>query len=171
MVRSVCNARRGPINAPCCSKLIYTGKRGRWPSLPVLQVWLDLDRMLWSTASPLGVLPEPREGALAAIVGGRYMLVAGGAGTAAAHSTAHAATGAVAANASGAQEGNGVRRMADVHVLDMFTGPAWEQLDAGTWAANLPWLKQVRASIWMCSMALKHIHTPGCITRLAVRER
>jgi hypothetical protein len=35
------------------------------------------------------------------------------------------------------------KRLTDTYVLDMYTGPAWEQLDDGAWGNNLVWLKQV----------------------------
>jgi hypothetical protein len=35
------------------------------------------------------------------------------------------------------------KRLTDTYVLDMYTGPAWEQLDDGSWGNNLVWLKQV----------------------------
>lgn len=69
-----------------------------------------------------------------------------------------AALGGAAATAAAGAGGGGAagRRLNDTHVLDMFTGPAWEQLDDGAWANNLMWLKQVR-----CQPSLWHGTTRG----------
>ncbi|KAI8462642.1 MAG: hypothetical protein J3K34DRAFT_499216 [Monoraphidium minutum] len=114
--------------------------------------YLDVERMAWSAVAPTRTAPEPREGHTAAILGGRYMLIAGGSGAAGAAGGAAgsppagagagaAPAGAAASAGGGGGGGGGPRRLTDAHILDLFTGPRWELLDAGTWGSSLLWLK------------------------------
>eukprot|EP00878_Enallax_costatus_P041461 GHUV01048247.1.p1 GENE.GHUV01048247.1~~GHUV01048247.1.p1 ORF type:complete len:624 (+),score=179.30 GHUV01048247.1:665-2536(+) len=110
--------------------------------------YLEVERLMWSQIHPTGTAPEPRENHVAATLG-KHMFVAGGCGEAAAAPAGSnltaglAALGGAAATATGGAAGGAGRRLNDTHVLGMFTGPAWEQLDDGSWCNNLMWLKQM----------------------------
>lgn len=54
--------------------------------------------------------------------------------------------GTAAALAAAAAAGAAGKRLTDTYVLDMFTGPTWEQLDDGAWSSQVVWLKQVWCS-------------------------
>ncbi|KAF8058062.1 GPA3 [Scenedesmus sp. PABB004] len=111
--------------------------------------YLDVERLVWSAVTPSGVAPEPREGHAAAVLGGKYLVVSGGCGAAAPAPAAQLqAPGSGAADGGDGGDGGagGGRRLTDTHVLSIFDGPAWEQLDDGEWAKGLVWLKQARSA-------------------------
>ena len=83
-------------------------------------VLFDVERLTWSTVGAAGGGPAPRYLHTAGIHG-RYMLVAGG---------------------LVASQGGGVRKMADVWVLDL-AGEVWEHVDGGNWVNSFLWMKQV----------------------------
>ncbi|WIA13348.1 hypothetical protein OEZ85_006930 [Tetradesmus obliquus] len=106
--------------------------------------YLEVERLMWSQITPSGPAPEPREQHVAAVLG-KYLFITGGcseapAAAAAAGAGSLAAAGGDAAAAVGGMVG---KRLTDTYVLDMYTGPAWEQLDDGAWGNNLVWLKQM----------------------------
>jgi hypothetical protein len=114
--------------------------------------YLEVERLMWSQINPSGPAPEPREQHVAAVVG-KYLFITGGcaaapAAAAGGGASSLAASGvpgvdAAAAAAAGAAGGLVGKRLTDTYVLDMYTGPAWEQLDDGAWGNNIVWLKQV----------------------------
>lgn len=110
-----------------------------------------------------GVQPVPQTGPAGAASGGATAAAAAGAGSllgpqmstveslqgAAAGSVSSAsvpsaAAASSAANAAGSAPGAVVgKRLTDTFVLDMYSGPCWEQLHDGS-SLNAMWLKQVR---------------------------
>lgn len=122
----------------------------------------EVQQLAWSCLRPSGALPEPREGHTAAMLG-KYMLISGGCGGAAAAGASATKSAAAAAAAAGAAPpANGsssaaaagadgssssgssaARRLCDTFILDLFNGPAWEQLSDGAGLGAM-WLKQVR---------------------------
>jgi hypothetical protein len=109
--------------------------------------YLEVERLMWSQINPSGPAPEPREQHVAAVVG-KYLFITGGcavAPAAAAGAGSLAAAGSAGADAAAAVAAGGMvgKRLTDTYVLDMYTGPAWEQLDDGAWGNNIVWLKQV----------------------------
>jgi hypothetical protein len=118
--------------------------------------YLEVERLMWSQITPSGPAPEPREQHVAAVVG-KYLFITGGCAAAPAAPAAGGAgslaasgiPGLDAAAAAAAAAGGGMvgKRLTDTYVLDMYTGPAWEQLDDGAWGNNLVWLKQVGLSV------------------------
>ncbi|KAF6250631.1 hypothetical protein COO60DRAFT_1681080 [Scenedesmus sp. NREL 46B-D3] len=110
--------------------------------------YLEVERLVWSQISPSGPAPEPREQHVAAVAG-KYLFVTGGCAAAPAAAgvagslAASGIPGVDAAAAAGAAGGMVSKRLTDTYVLDMYTGPAWEQLDDGAWGSNIVWLKQM----------------------------
>lgn len=131
---------------------------------------LEVEQLVWNSTEPAGTPPEPREGHMAAVLG-RYLLVSGGCGQTTVPPSGPLAGGGAAAVAAGcgvllgqqpsvveSLQGVAVaaagspgsagptvvgKRLTDTCVLDMDSGPCWEQLDDGS-SINAMWLKQVR---------------------------
>jgi hypothetical protein len=119
--------------------------------------YCEVERGVWSPVNSGGSAPEPREAHTAAILG-KYMIVMGGCGMGPAEGTTAAAAGRVTgaavsenggvgagtdALAAVGGAGGGTRRLMDVYLLDLYTGPWWECLDDGAAGGGILWLKQV----------------------------
>ena len=122
--------------------------------------YCEVERGVWSPVNTGGSAPEPREAHTAAILG-KYMIVMGGCGMGAAEAAATVAGGrgagaavsgdggagvgadGVAAAAAAGGTSGGTRRLMDVYLLDLYTGPWWECLDDGAAGGGILWLKQV----------------------------
>eukprot|EP00879_Flechtneria_rotunda_P025407 GHRR01026999.1.p1 GENE.GHRR01026999.1~~GHRR01026999.1.p1 ORF type:complete len:354 (+),score=123.29 GHRR01026999.1:930-1991(+) len=110
--------------------------------------YLEIERLMWSPINPTGTPPEPRENHVAAVLG-KYLFVTGGCAEAL-PSTGMTMNGALATAGGngtvGAVGAGAGKRMSDTYVLDMYNGPAWEQLDDGAWGNSILWLKQMSVS-------------------------